>query len=207
MAQIDIQRRERSAWPWLLLAALILVLLLLWWFVWRDPVVEPVVPVTDTAMGAAPLSDTAGAAGAAVAAGGFQAFVAERRSEFGRSHEYTAEGLRELASSLETIITTDTVGAAAVAPRIEEIRTAADGIQRETDSMRHADMVRRAMQAGAGLIADVAARRNATVDANAVSSAADSIDPQRPLLEQTDAVTRFFDAAANAVGQLGSPPS
>lgn len=37
MAEIDIQKRERAMWPWIL-AALLLVLLLLWWFLWRtDP--------------------------------------------------------------------------------------------------------------------------------------------------------------------------
>jgi hypothetical protein len=38
----------------------------------------------------------------------------------------------------------------------------------------------------------------------AISSAAGAIDTQRPLLEQTDAVERFFGAAASAVKQLGA---
>ena len=198
MAEIDIQKRERSAWPWLLVAAVIL-LLLLWWFVWRDPVGEQVA----TAPGE--VADTIGTAVTPdVAATGFQSFVAERRGQFGQSHEYTADGLRELASTLETMISSDASGAAAVAPRIEEIRTQADAIRRESDSMRHADMVQRAMRAGAGLIADVSARRGANADTAAVSNAAGALDPQRPLLEQTDAVDRFFDAAASAVEQLGA---
>ena len=201
MAEIDIQKRERAVWPWIL-AAVLLVLFLLWWFLWRaDPLEEQaLVTAPDTTVAA-----TAGVideSGRAVSE--FQTFVNERQADFGLSHEHTAEGLRRLAAALESTISRDTIGSAAVAPRIAQLRQQADAIEREPQSLRHAEMVRQAMIAGAGLIQDVGARGGRTMDSGSVSAAAEAIDTNRPLLEQTDTITRFFNAAATALGDAGT---
>lgn len=207
MAELHIERKERSAWPWILLG-LALLALLLWYLLGRDDVDDGVVAdtaagvVTDTgaAPGAAPdaMPGAAGDAGGAVAA--FLAYTDERRSRQNAdlTHEYTADGIRRLAAALDVVARQDTVGGAALQPRLDSLRQGADALQRNAESMQHAEQTRAAFTSAAGIMAAVQERRFPDLgdEVGQVREAAEAVRAGAPLLEQRAQVQTFFDRAA-----------
>jgi hypothetical protein len=209
VAELHIERKERSAWPWILLG-LALLGLLLWYFLGRGDADDGVVAdtaagvVTDTsaAPGAAPgaMPGTAGDAGAVAA---FLAYTDERRSrqDADLTHEYTADGIRRLAAALDVVARQDTVGGAALQPRLDSLRQGADALQRNAESMQHAEQARAAFTSAAGIMAAVQERRFPDLgdEVGQVREAAEAVRPGAPLLEQRAQVQTFFDRAAAAL--------
>src|SRR5690606_16255405 len=118
MAEINVERRERSMAPWLIIGALLLIALL-WWLLSGNNERDNVAAVTDTtgvvapgAMGTAdpaaatmtPESGTGsmGTAAQPAAVSTFLSYVDERSTQgaVGLDHEYTANGLRQLADAI-----------------------------------------------------------------------------------------------------------
>lgn len=106
----------------------------------------------------------------------------------GLEHEFIAGGLTRLADVLEARMST-------AADRTAELRQAAQAIQQDPAAMTHADRVRRALTTAATLIGELPGQ----AQSGQLTSAAEAIDPARPLLEQTDAVRRFFETARDAI--------
>lgn len=202
MAELHIERKERSAWPWILLG-LALLALLLWYLLGRDDVDDGV--VADTAAGV--VTDTSaapgampGAAGDAGAVAAFLAYTDERRArqDADLTHEYTADGIRGLAAALDVVARQDTVGGAALQPRLDSLRQGADALQRNAESMQHAEQTRAAFTSAAGIMAAVQERRFPDLgdEVGQVREAAEAVRAGAPLLEQRAQVQTFFDRAA-----------
>lgn len=221
MAELHVQEKERSAWPWML-AAVLLLGLLLWYFLGRDERVN---------VGAANSADTAAVGTAAdgamsgTAAGTlgsdaiaqYQEYLAANRSAdaAGRSHDYTADGLRRLAAALSEVAAGNSTSGVDLQARIDGIRQRADTIQANPTSRDHALHTREAFNLAAGVVAQLrgnvqnpAAGTTVAGDsatrggADILLDAANAIDPSRPLLDQTDRVEQFFTQAADALQRM-----
>lgn len=202
MAEIDIKRKERSVWPWVLIGIILLALLAWWVMSRRDRDPDAGVFPADTAQVGTTAAPTATADGAV---GEFVRYSDEGRArgEMGVTHEYTATGIRRLAAALEDIANRQQTRDAMVSDRIPMLRNLADSLQATEDSPRHANHARSAFTIGADII--TALRRDdagATDAARRAREAAESIQPTTPLLQQRRQVREFFDRAADALRDL-----
>lgn len=209
MAEIKIERKERSPWPWVIGALALAALVVLLIGVLGDDDDELQRAELDTA---APVVETgAVAVGAAVAIPEVEQFTqwvaGMNPAEFGRNHEYTASGIMALTEAFAAVAERDTVGGQAVDPALERARAVANDIQTDPTAASHADRV----QNGFSTLTDLAAALQQTrfpgaeAAVNDMRNAAGTVNPATPLLEQTDAVQQFFRAAAEALGDMSNP--
>lgn len=209
MAEIHIQRKSPGAWPWILgiVGAIVLV-----WIVLGMNGNEPdavntgataSAPPAPASPDVAPTSGSGTAPPADVAA--FLTFTeASAGSPVGPSHEYAADGIRRLSRALNAIIEEQTVGDTDVSDQFARFQAAADRIQSDPEGMRHADRVRAVFTSAAELMTALqrARRPNAKDLQEQIAlarSAAQRVEANRPLLDQTAAVETFFDRAADAI--------
>lgn len=205
MTELNIERKERTAWPWLLLGALVVALLL--WFLFGRADDPAEVGLADTAA-AGELAVVAPAATVPATDGEMPQAVtdflqfteASPAVEATVAHDYTADGLRRLAAALGAVTANAEVGAVDVSQRVAEIRERADAMQQNPTSSEHAVQASEATLLAAALMRELP---GATGGAEAYS-AAQAIRGDRPLLEQTDAVRRFFEQSATVLRSLAA---
>lgn len=208
MAELHVQRKENTLWPWILAAVALLALL--FWFLWRgdDGVDVAAVDTTDSTLvdrapNTAPMGSAAGTlAGSAVE--DYLMFVDARASRAaGLAHEYTADGLRQLAAAMNEVAGDDSVGGVALRPRIEAIRERADNMQRNPNSLEHALQAREAFIMASSLMLQMNSNRgNAAGNLNALQDASTAIEASRPLLDQADQIEQFFEQAGKALQNM-----
>jgi hypothetical protein len=203
MADTKIERKGPTLWPWVLV--LLAVFIGGWWWLERDAPGEvatdaegpgvtvaqrgdgaAAIPAGTTGLGSdnAPVVEYMRYSGTAAGAPGVPAMSVE--------HDYTAEGIRRLASALEAVAQRRDGTARETADRLRAI---ADRIQDDSQSMGHAALVHEAFAAAAEAIASLP-HRPADADLQAI---ANSIDPGRPLLSQEEAVRTFLRRSAEAL--------
>lgn len=216
MAEIRVERKRRSLLPVLL--ALLLVVLLAWWWLGRTsdgaavagtadttmttdvgaaPGTVVAMPVDTAAGGALPATDTAAAPTTSVPVEAFTSFVANSTAERDESqqHEYTAGGLRRLASALESM----NPGGASQA-QIDLMRQKADSLQgTSTGDDRHADMARAAFNAAGEVMRSLPGASGASTQLQAVTRAAGAVVSTGTLLDQKDRIQAFFDSSREAL--------
>jgi hypothetical protein len=215
MAEIHIQKKGAPIWPWIV--GILLLVLIIWavaaW--WRTDTDAPQTtrPPADRAPMAEQLpprttpGDAVPAAVREYTAFGTQ--PGQIDAEKGLDHEYTATGLRRLVAALDEVVEQETVNQQPLEERLARIREQADRITKDPHTLSHARMVREALTEAAMLIGDVRQRRAPDQPAveqhvTAARTAAGSIDPDTPLLEQHDIVRRFFRESAEALHQLAT---
>jgi hypothetical protein len=215
MAELHVQRKEPNIWPWVLGGLLLLALIL--WFVFGrgDGQVGRMADQADSTMQSAPMMGQQGTGTQQRSAAGQLDDVSGPVSQFvqfaeqgaaaqaSQSHEYIANGLRQLAGALRDI-TGDEASGVLVRPRLDEIEQRADDLQRDPTSTGHALKAREAFLMAASLMGQM---QNEVEAASATSvqnamTAAEAISPNALLLEQTTEIQRFFDQAAVAVRAL-----
>ena len=209
MAEINIERKERTTWPWLLLG-LLLVALLAWWLLSRNDDGD-FATVQDTT-GA--VIDTADATSAGIregAPGALSDFVAwtnenRARQEADTTHAFTAEGIRHLADAIAEIVDRDTTGAMMLRQRADTIRGLADALQRNWQSTNHAEYARRAFMEATMALESLRDQRypNAATQVAQVRQAAEGVQANQTLLPQRQQVQQFFDRAAEALQTMGN---
>lgn len=214
MAEIQIERKERSAWPWVLLGILLLALVV-WWLLGRRQGGDDMA-VTETQSGVADTAPAIGIETAEMAPGAVNDFVSyvndnRARESMAPEHQFTADGIRRLAAALGEIIERDTIRGAALRPQMDVLLARADALQRDEQSTNHARYAHDAFTRAVSLMDDLAQSQYPNV-VDAVSEsrqAAEAVQPGRLLLEQRDQVQRFFDRAATALRSMakaqGSP--
>ena len=213
MAEINIERHERSIWPWIV--GLLVLALLAWWLLSMrssgndDNLVAETSPgaVADTLPGTG--ADTRAMMPAAVS--DFIRYAEEPRTRpaADSTHSYEAEGVRRLAAALDELADRDTIGKVSLDVRIAALRERADALQRDWRSTAHAGHTRVAFDSAAALIESMQQQRFPSLagEVAAVRQAADGVKPDGLLLEQTDEVRRFFDRAADAIRAMASAPA
>ena len=208
MAELHVQPKERSMLPWLL-AALVLLALLVWWFMARGDndgdglaMTDSAAVTSDSAAGAMNY-DSAGMGAMPAAVQQLDRFITDSSERAAAApHEYAASGLRQLADAIEAVAR-DRNTSLDVQQRLSEVRQRAEEIQRDATASTHALKAREAFLLAANLIRD--AHANSTV-ANAASTnlqqAAEEIDANRPLLDQTSEVRQFFERSARSLRDI-----
>lgn len=193
MAEIKLEKKGTPIWPWIL--GLLLLAALLWYFLGRND--DGVTTVGDSTAVVSPMDSGAVVAGGVDGAPGgeidFFAFV--DRNDMSReteaNHEYTADGIRRLAAMLQR--NAGTAGGAATSGPWMTMSMLADSLQMtDPNSDRHADMAKRAFQLAVGAMGT----GTGTAEAR---TAADAIDTNRMLLEQSAQVRTFFERARDAL--------
>jgi hypothetical protein len=216
MAEIRVERK-RAVWPWILLA-LVLLALIVWLFFLGDrdapePTdVVPAPPVGEASQAPAEpapatVPDTQSEAGQRPeAVSAFLTFVEERNAEQSASpaHEYTAAGLHRLADALNAIAESDPgqeATASAELQELETVRAQAEAMQKDPQSLQHADQAREAFSSAASAMQNLQKSRFPQLgeQVGGVQEAAAGVDPKRPLLEQTEAIEQFFQRSAAAL--------
>lgn len=139
---------------------MVILALLFWYFAGRNNDTGLNVGMDDmndsTLVGTAPNTGAEYSAAGTVegaAVGQYMQFVDARASRAaGVAHEYTADGLRQLAAALRELATGESVGGVDVQPRIDEIRERADAMQQNPTATEHALQTREAFARAASLI-------------------------------------------------------
>ncbi|HEV2132500.1 MAG TPA: hypothetical protein VGR27_15405 [Longimicrobiaceae bacterium] len=218
MADINVERKGPSIWPWII--GLIVLALLIWALaeMLGGDRVDTAAVVDDTVLGTTevapttPTTDvTAAAAPAAV-----QEFVqwVDRRdpqTDMGLQHEYTSNGLRQLADALESLAQRHG-DRPAVQQSIQTMRQQADRLeQSDAASTQHANMTRDAFTSAADAMNTLHQEYHpqaSDVDSqvNQVRQAAQAIDTGTPLLQQQERVQTFFDRSRDAVRTMANQP-
>jgi hypothetical protein len=205
MADIHLERKERSVWPWVL-AILLLLALLIWWLFGRrgdlertvlapaDSAVESVMSTGDTE------SDGTGAVDV------FDRWNQDRqaRSAMDLDHTYTATGIRNLAAALESLTPSD--AKASIENDLTMVRANADTLWRNASSSEHANYVRSAFLRLANAMSTVDDRHTADLrdEIGNVRQSAEALRTDRPLLDQRNRVQAFFDNAAEVIRGLAN---
>ncbi|HEX6058898.1 MAG TPA: hypothetical protein VFZ11_07740 [Gemmatimonadaceae bacterium] len=206
MAEVHIERKERRAWPWVLLV-LVLLALLAWWLLSQRRADDDVVTETrpGAVVGTPAFSDAATTASTAGTVDAFLQWVEDRQADPGMTleHRHTAEGIRRLAAALGSVAERDTVGGAALRPQLDSLRGLADALMRDEQSTHHARFTHDAFTRAAAIMNDLQRRHPGAADAVSESRrAAQAVRAETPLLEQREDVRRFFERAADAVRGL-----
>lgn len=202
MAEIKVQRRGPSAWLWVV--DILALAVVIWAIVGsrdRDSQAVTVVRTPATPSIPQPAGTTGVAPPAAVAA--YLTFVeVPGHSIVGVDHAYAADGIRRLTGALNAVIEQGGRGnRTSVQEQLAAFRQKADRIQSDPRSMSHSDQVRDVFTNAAGLMAALQSERWPSADGLQreiadVKTAAESVQADRPLLDQSSAVKTFFERAA-----------
>jgi len=138
-------------------------------------------------------------AGAPQAVNEYLLFVAlhEGTEHANRSHDYTADGLRRLAAALSAVLQFEPETGASQRMQIESLYRRAEELQRDSMSLKHAELARSAFTT-AEEVSRWLQERNAPTAAEEVEAlhvSASTLDPNVPLLQQISEVERCFDRA------------
>ena len=205
MADIDVERRGTSIWPWII--GLIILALLLWLLfalldddgdevAVEEPVAAPVI-----AEPAAP--DYPPAVEAYMTSCTDE--MGQPQGEMGLEHDYSVSCLQELGNSLDALIAQQTVSDTDVSTALEDYRGTVQQLQASDESsMSHADLTRNAAMSASALMQ---AMNNAYFDGEAAvatavgeaGQAAEGIRPGVAMLDQRDSVQSFFREAGDAL--------
>ena len=202
MAEIHIERHERSIWPWVL--GLVALALLAWWLLSMRNTGDANDLAMETAGGAVVDSlPGTGAAATPAAVNEFLTYIEDNGAarDADSTHNYEAEGMRRLAAALDELADRDTVGGVSLDARITALRNRADALQRNWRSTEHARYTREAFDSAAALVEGMQQQRftNIANEAAQLRQAASAVTPDRLLLQQTAEVQQFFQRAADAV--------
>ena len=202
MAEIQLERKEGRNWLWIVLGLLLLAALA-WWLLSQRGDQDPVVTETPGGVVTDSLPGTGMTGSGEV--NGFIQFVEDNRArtEMGRDHEFTAEGIRHLAGALGAVATGE---GAALHPRIDSLRQKADSIQRNTQSGQHANQVRDAFTSAVAIMDDLRQRSypNAASHVTQARQAAEAVKPGQQLLDQKQQIQQFFEHSAEVLRNMSN---
>jgi len=220
MADIDVQRKGPSIWPWI--AGLIVLALLVWAvaeMVDRDDQ-EVAVTETQAAEEVQPAPTPAPSAAGEDPVQAVEAYSSHiENADMGVDYNWTATAMNRMAAALNAIATRSNAGND-VMQRIDRLRQRASQVSASPDSLQqHADWVREfgmnATDAMSSLARHTAGQdRQLQTGIEETRQAAQNISETTPLLQQREAVQRFFEEAedplqrlANAASRPGAQPS
>lgn len=207
MAELHVQEKRRSAWPWILGA--LFAVLLIWIVVERndadeyatgDVVATPVAPAP--AIAPAPVSS--------VDVDRFVVFATDPTPDFGNmnaAHTYTRNGLRYLASALDEVARSAPVTGQNIQPSIAALRQGAEALSEDAAGPEHAAALSRVINQAAEVMRELQRARfpESADEVSRVGDAARRISANEAILEQREAVREFFSRAATAVQSMGAP--
>lgn len=211
MAEIEIQRKKTPIWPWILGA--LAVLALLWFLVSRTG--QPSADQNTTAATTTAPRVTAPATDpTAPLLPEVQTFVTfvrdnEPSEDMGLHHEYTSNGIRNLADALNAIAHRTDNHNDRIDTKHQELHQMADRIQKDWKSTQHANIIQDAFATSADMIERVQRNLYPHLENQVaeVREAAQAINPQELTLNQKNEVKQFFERASEAIRAMENASS
>ena len=205
MAEINVVRKGFNIWPWVIGAALVVIAAFVWMNRDGDTLGENRVIAPATAGDRS--AERTGGAPMPSAVTAFVAFAESRPpSGVGPAHAYTATGIERLATALQAIAESDAQADQALASQLGAFREKAERLQADPASREHSTLVREVFTSAASVMTTLQQHRadaaGAREQIDGVRAAAEAVDANRPLLEQTERVTVFFDRASDTLQVL-----
>lgn len=224
MAEINVERKDTSIWPWIL--GLLLLALLAWGVyelldddtadVAEAPLVVPgpAAPVVDPAAApAVPTDQTAANIPAAVTEyANTCAQPMDASANMGLQHDFTANCVQRLVDALDAVIVRNNIADTNVQQRLTSMRQTAQNLRASpAEATNHANMTREAFAGAADLMQAVHQAGYSTVAplGTAVSeaqTAAQNVQADMQMLNQQQAVHNFFREAGDAVRMMAETP-
>lgn len=203
MAEINIQRKEKSMWPWIIggLILLLVILFLAGVFdgdknVYDNRATTDTVTQNNPAPAATPESDFPDEVQT------YLAYIREHdTTDIGLKHEYSSTALVYLADALNALVDRDYMGNAQVDSTRKILREQAANLRKDPASTEHAGMIRSAAMSAANLIEIMQKVQFPDLAATAaeVRTAAMSVNPAVLTLEQKQNIKNFFVKAGVAL--------
>ena len=186
-ADINVVRKTPRVFPWVIGLGLIVLIAVLWISWDRDTDASAKVPEEVAAY----LSFTESSGTIAA----------------GPSHDYAATGIRRLSEALRAVAGREPPANERISEQLEIFQEKADRLQADSSSLNHANIVRDVFVAAVDTMELVQESRSA--ESTALKSrlaelrqSAENIDRGRPLLDQEDRVTQFFNQSAQTLTML-----
>lgn len=202
MADIHLERKDRSPWP-VIIAFAVLLGLLIWWVLDRRGDGSTAAAPTDTgAVSSISTGETDSELPTAVAVFLRWSDARTTPTAMNPDHSHIATGIRNLAAALEALAAR--TRAVDIGQEVTAVRRQADTLWQNVASTRHADFTREAFVTLSGLMSAVQQElapglRGEVAD---VQRAAEAIRANEPLLNQRDRVQAFFDRSASVVRRM-----
>lgn len=215
MADIDIQEKKGSIWPWVIgLLALVLVV----WvgmemlgaddeeFAATTPGLEQ---PADPTLQPAPPATTAGTAPAEVERFEQECATAQVGEQMARDHQFAQNCVRQMTTALDAVVQREAVNDTPLSQQLEQYRTTASQLTEDASSTEHSRQLDQIFDNAAGLIERIEESREGAGEALAgsaerVREAADSFSADGTVLDQQQEVAAFFREVSNALRALAS---
>lgn len=214
MADIDIQEKERSVWPWIVgLLGLVLVVWVAAEMLGDD---EPDFAVTDPAaeetLYPAAVPTDATDAGMPMAVTQFEQECASpgtTADEMSLDHSYVEGCIRQMTAAMDAVIERDTVNDQALSEQMQGYRTQAEQLTENRDSPEHSTHVREVFNSAAQIIARIEDTRTNAGEAldrrsDSVQEAAEAFSADAQMMDQRDEVAAFFRETAAALRAMAT---
>lgn len=206
MADINVVRKGFNIWPWVIGVALV-VIAIVWMNRDGDTLGDNRLSAIAPATAGDRSAERTGGAPVPPAVTAFVAFAESRPpAEVGPAHAYTSTGIERLATALQAVAESDARADQALASQLGAFREKAERLQADPASREHSTLVREVFTSAAGVMATLQQHRAGAAGArdqiDGVRAAAEAVEANKPLLEQTERVTVFFDRASDTLQVL-----
>lgn len=208
MTDINIVRRRPAVLPWLVGLGLVLLLTALW-LSWGRNAGD--VAFSATEPGGVPTPGTTPAPdGVPAEVSAYGSFVESSAAPTpGLSHDYAATGITRLTAALRAVAGPDATGDP-LSQRFVTFEESAGRLRADPNSLDHAHIVRSVFIDAVNVMSSLAQARSS--DSTALTNRVDdlrrlaeSIETNRPLLDQQQRVTQFFEQSAATLTLLAQP--
>lgn len=222
MADINIQRKEGVAWWWWVIG--LLVLLLLGWAIVsmmggrdseRVAAVDPYAyPAGETASVAGAATDPTVAVGPVEVLEPVQQYLAtcapREPTRMGMDHQYTSDCIDRLVAAAEALIRSPNLQGVNAQSQIQEARQKADQLrQSAAESTRHSSLTRDALISAGSMLQAIQTQRYPGLSSqiDQLRESAQQVSGSEPLLEQREAIQRYFQLAGDALTGMSTAPT
>ena len=220
MAEINVERKGASIWPWIIG---LLVLLLLGWAIVElldsdEPEIAAVDPVAAPVV-APPVTPAPGAPGARVLPAAVSTYLTQcteaqgsPQGEMGLQHQFTVNCLQQLREGMNVLITQEQVANTNVSQRFDQYTSTVQNLQASDPSnTNHANMTRDAARIAVEVMqamqtAWFAGNQQIQSAVNETQQAAQGIQTTVPMLQQRESVHTFFREAGDALRLMAENP-
>lgn len=215
MADIDVERKGASIWPWIL--GLIALALLIWLIAELledddEVVVDTAEPVL-VEPAPAPVVPPAAPVAAVGVPPAVEAYLNTCTGDAGTmtlDHQYTSNCIERLATAIDALLQAPSVAGMDVSAQLADYRQKADRlVQSAAMSDQHANLTREAFVSVGNLLNAVQDQRFPALDAQVgqLQQSARSVAPGTALLDQKDTVQRFFQQAGSLLSTMAASPA
>lgn len=196
MAEIKVEKKNRPVWPWIIGIVLLAAII---WIVADDNDMESEA-VSNVNVEEQADRYTADENGAAME---YVQYIENNGKEITLEHKYSHQALTHLSKALDAVAKNPSQE---TQQRLDELRSIADQLKKNTYSDEHADMMAKAFKSAAMAMQSVQNDQypNLGNEVQQVRNAADNITGEELATNQKNAIRSFFQESADAVEAMAN---